>query len=651
MSNSPFITQAESLQNIQESYQLLNAKLDKKENIANKVQVINKESTEVEYPSAKSVYDFVNEYVKTENILPTSEIMTLVANNGLIPGNYYLINDFQTIYTIKGSNSAPKLTKREIKSVASPWGMLGVYDKNLVSGKEVTVTKLPDGYVGPITIGSKTNVYENYANYYFDFKNNMHLEAGFEFTYEMPRYSNGLADNLVVNDINGRPVIRPGGVLNTEVHDGTPYMLMSAEENINVPVEEIILIAKSTNEFELIGKSITYVDDIIEYKLPVEGEFSIKGTILRRSNRALEIDIPVDWRVIKYRRWRLDSDSILKLLNQNITTEESLTRVGTAFQFTAIFNTTATPDRFFVAKDLDDTSLTLDKYTKIVKFPMIVSSQSDAKDYTIFPLDENRNPLVPTIFQVGDKFSNVVFQLNSSDHNYDVLIKVQNIYNTTFVCGCEVVIKEIDNTIFLDSTYIAGSTNNSIISNSVFLITTLINAISESKIFEVLVGTSTNDYPQYLDGTAPSRWVYFANVNNSFIKNSAIGGVISFFKFIGTELSDCTLFSFTTINNPDNINYQTAIPVSFLNSIMLSMSILNRAETGNLIFESIYCDPLEIPAGPSFRDLYINNALIKNITITRNKFNKKLYYKELDINDVETIKTYATLVVPPVVTP
>ncbi|WP_431241137.1 hypothetical protein ACQ9BO_13500 [Flavobacterium sp. P21] len=400
--------------------------------------------------------------IKSPNNLSTTEVLNLVKDNKLIPGDYYLINDFQTIYTINGSDSTPPTYPRLITSYVSGYATLDAgYDYVLIVGKQVKITKLPTGYSGSLQIGQTTTISEVASNYYFKFANGMQNLMGLEFSYTTPRYSNGIPDNLVVNDSNGKPVIRPGGVLNIEVHNNTPYMNMTATENLGVPMESIMLKAKSTNEFELEGKSVTYTDDVIEYQLPTDGDIAVKGKILRRYNNALNIDIRDDWRVKRYRRWKIDSASILKVLNQDQAVT-SLTGFNGVYQFTATKSSSATPDRFYIASDLDSKSITLDEFTRVTNFTLATLSYTSAKDYPIFSLDSSHNPVNVSRMKVSGYFGNTVIQRNLGELNFSTNIDVEVLSNSTFVCSfvSEGKFIKIYDSLFLDTLQIASIFNS-----------------------------------------------------------------------------------------------------------------------------------------------------------------------------------------------
>lgn len=553
---------------------------DTKENVSNKSLTLSSQSTHEDYPSSKTVFDFVNAVVKSENKLNATEIVDLVVSKSLVPGNYYLINDFQTIYKINGSDSAPAVYTREITSFVSKYAILktGV-DENLVLGKDVVITKLPDGYTGALVVGSITTVSVNSQNYYLKFANGMQDVLGLKFEYTMPRYSNGNADNLTVNDANGKPIIRSGGVLNIDVHNGTPYMNMTAAENLSVPLESIMLRAKSTNEFELEGKSVTYIDDIIEYRLPVAGSEATKGTILRRYNNELNIDLKIDWRVQRYRRWKISDNSILKILNQDQPVS-SLTGFNGVYQFTAKLSSTATTDRFYIAADLDSLSQTIDADTKVVEFAMNARSYFDAKDFTIFKLDQNHNPVDVSMMKVSGFFGNTIIQNNTGEFNLNTHISVDLLSNTTFVCSANLEgdFVKISESLFLDTVEIRPYTKALLqIDRTKVLSYFIINSAISSVITGCVIGINTNNYDVAPNNSNPStRWVRIDTMQNSTLTNVVLGGSIPAYEFIDAIIINCTLFFYYSHNNQSSSSVFYQSRLLFTNTLMLFMSIFHR---------------------------------------------------------------------------
>ncbi|MDC7251053.1 MAG: hypothetical protein PQJ49_14180, partial [Sphaerochaetaceae bacterium] len=243
-----------------------------------------------------------------------AEIKAIKDADALIPGLTYIINDYQTEYFIEGSNSSGIVEEKEISSVVSGYAVLNNdYEYDLNVGDTVEVTELPSGYSGAVQVGDTTTVTVETSDYYFRFANNMHNTVGIKFKFFYDRY-NTIAQDIVVNDANGKPVLRPQGVINTEVHDGTPYMEQTAAENYPVPVERVVLIASDTNSFRKEGESDTFQGDYLEYDIDdtdiINDNNEVigtrKGLITRRATFDRSIDAPIDWRVFRFRRWLLD---------------------------------------------------------------------------------------------------------------------------------------------------------------------------------------------------------------------------------------------------------------------------------------------------------------------------------------------------------
>ena len=578
--------------------------------------------------------------INPDNILPTSQIVDLVQNNGLVPGNYYMINDYQTIYTINGSNSAPLLINKKISSyVASTWAMLeGGYDYNLVVGTVVKITKLPVGYSGPLVVGATTTITVESFLYYFRFANGMENVINLEFSYDIPRFSNGIANNIVVNDANGKPVIKPGGVLNTEVHNGTTYMDMTALQNLSVPVESLILRAKSTNEFELEGKSATYAGDIIEFKLPEPGSVSVKGTILRRYNRLLNIDIKADWRVQRYRRWKIDDASILKVLNKDQTTSTVTFNAGVA-QFTSVNALPENTNLFYIASTLDSKEMTLDINGKVIEFTMTVENQASAKDLPIFPLLSNHYPDNIEKIIISGNFENTVIQNNPSEVNFKTFINVSELVNTTFVSSVSIegTFFKIEKCLFLDT--ISTSTIAAVKFEQVKSLAMLfISDGTGSSLTKTIIGTTTSDYG---GGTLnESRWIYLLELTCSHLDEVAIGGALVQFIFNSTRINDSTLYFHTTLLSSAIGNLYDDSRLMFYHSYIRNKTILNRAKTSNVKIE-IQCNIANV-MDAIVRDVYINTTNYTEIEIQMNKFTKELYYMELNALNVVSVNTFAT---------
>lgn len=599
-------------------------------------------NSEDKYPSVKSVYDFVNTLIKTENTATAEELSALTEEAKLIPGNYYLLKDFQTIYTIENSNSSAIPVNLTVTSVVSGYAILNArYHYVLPAGKEVKVTELPVGYVGPIQVGDITTVSENYSNYYFRFANGLHSVVGFKISYTLPKYANGIANDIIVNDVNGKPVLRPGGVLNTEVHDGTPYMAMTAAENLGVPLEDIVLLAKTTTEFELQGKSVTYPDDIIEYQLPIPGDVAVKGKILRRSNEALSIDVAEDWRVQRFRRWKVDAASRLKLLNQDQPLT-SLTGNGTNYRYTSLNSSVGTPERFYVGIKPDSTCQALDANALLYEYVMSPEALDDAKDYPIFPLTATHYPKDVSVFRVTGTFYNSVLIGLLSSVNPTNYVKLDACSNTTFVgrASFNSPTSLCYDTLWMDSLEITTSVYNTLIINCRFLAFTVIGSSSSLKLDKVVMGIDTANYSS--NPYPATRWNQIKKSVNSELYNTVVGSALSEISFVDTIVERSALYVYYKKGLDGSPLRNNQSQCTYINCRILNTVIMHRAKYEVLNYMNIKIDVNYNSTSPyGGRDVYDRTTDLILGDVYLNDINKKLYYEAMDASDVKTVVTYA----------
>lgn len=256
------------------------------------------------------------------------EIKAIRDGDRLTPGSRYTITDYQTKYYIEGSNSSGLKIYTRIDSIFGPgaggYVVFDDYQPLLQAGMILTIDKLPDGYVGPFQEGDELECTTNFSDFYFRFEPNPaadELLVGAECSYSLPRYS-GIPDDTITNDANGRPIMQPQGVVNTDVHDGTPYMDQDSTENMAVPVETLILIAASPNSFQTVGFSGTWRGDSVWYDMDldevindnVEVIGSRPGFVYRRTDITGNFSLRVDWRAHRYRRYLLSEGHREKIL-------------------------------------------------------------------------------------------------------------------------------------------------------------------------------------------------------------------------------------------------------------------------------------------------------------------------------------------------
>jgi len=125
--------------------------------------------------------------------------------------------------------------------------------------------------------------------------------------------SGDIATNAAIEKITfGKVIMQPGGLVNTDVHNGEAYSGMTAAENPAPQPERLVLTAISENNFSPIATSDTHPGDIVEYDFFDNKVFDLngnviatrEGNVIRRKNEALKIDVNKDWRVQRYRRFR-----------------------------------------------------------------------------------------------------------------------------------------------------------------------------------------------------------------------------------------------------------------------------------------------------------------------------------------------------------
>jgi len=331
-------------------------------------------------PTVTAALDFLNAEVSGTY----DEIKALRDSGVLKPGGRYIMTDYQTQYVINGSNSTDIVVPLVIDSVFSPGGSgylifdVG-FEYRLEIGAVLTMVTLPDGYAGPINVGDTTTIRTIFDSYYFQVGtagnvNNWAVDetlVGASVKFDLVRYEN-IANDAIINDTNGKPIMKPGGVINTEVHDGTDYADMTAAENLAVPTEILALIAATPDSFQPEGFSGTFLGDTIYYDMDdtdiLDDNFQVagqrKGRIFRRINLLQTVDLECDWRVQRNRRWLLDEVSRTQFINrQHVAPSgsighleigaryliETVTSQDTAARWIAVGATTGTVGEVFTA--------------------------------------------------------------------------------------------------------------------------------------------------------------------------------------------------------------------------------------------------------------------------------------------------------------
>lgn len=400
----------------------------------------------------------------------------LVQQEKLILGQKYILSGYKTQYYIEGTNTSNKV--KEIINTATVNGF-GFYDPGLTDlkvGTPVEVVKLPTGYTGAIKEGDITNVSFTGFGIYIKFTNGLHAVNGASFKYSLQRYSNITPDDKVL-DANLKIMMQPNGVINTEVHDGTPYMQMTAAENRAVPEEEIVLTAISKNQFSTQAESLTFPGELLEYDFTdteIKNEDGIilgtrKGLITRRVSADKKININKDWRVQRYRRYKLEGEHWDNFVLNNAV-DHSVYNLGTSNAVTAA-NTNITDNHKYVLpfvevkqfyQDFSNLGETENVFLNGVdsapgiaygyrmetqeddtyKIDSVAVTANNGKDFFILPLDEQSNPTDKVQAVMVKKLENTLFLNNSSQFAKENVIEVKitdGIANSTFIAGGKIL--------------------------------------------------------------------------------------------------------------------------------------------------------------------------------------------------------------------
>ena len=529
-----------------------------------------------DYPTEQQFVDLIDSMTNESDVLlilnqisnlrhTYNELKQLVDSNSLVAGSRYILTDYQTKYYIEGTNSASEVKTNEITQQVSGYAFFNP-GLPLTVGDEVEVTFVPDGIMG-IEVGDIASVSAEFTGYYLKFSNSMQNYIGIQFKYNVLKFSIAPQyNNITILDDNNKPIIKPDGVINTEVHDGGAYMQMTADENRSVPIEEIALVAISENKFSHNALSLTYIGDILEYDFTDDKVINDSskvigarnGFIRRRINEQLNIDIDKDWRVQRYRRYRLDEDDWNKyILN---STNNDLYKINN-YNACSLSNESITDDHKYFMKVLEAKDLILD-FTKlgtenniflsgIDTAPPIVFSErfgtiaykdaySDVyvknpklgKDHFIIPLVEDYNPK-EIVDSVISKIENTIFLDYSSQYGASNPINVRatgGISNSTFFTGCSITSETIFASIFNVTSFdFLGIYNTGTIAGCSFFATGSIN--NHGYIGGVILGGAP--------GSSTNRGVTFVTIavdSLSVLYNSIIGG-----KRIGLTFNNTTL--------------------------------------------------------------------------------------------------------------
>ena len=140
--------------------------------------------------------------------------------------------------------------------------------------------------------------------------NNNQLVPGYKYILEpyISTYIIHNSDGTYIADGYGKPIMQPGGVVNTEVHDGTNYGAMVSSENPAPTPEKLLLTAASPNSFVTRADSLTFPGDTVDYDFNdtyVNATTERPGWISARYNAGNNLSISEDYRHFRgNRRWK-----------------------------------------------------------------------------------------------------------------------------------------------------------------------------------------------------------------------------------------------------------------------------------------------------------------------------------------------------------
>jgi hypothetical protein len=409
---------------------------------------------------------------------------TLVTNNQLVPGNKYILTDYQTVYQINGSDSRDRIQQHEIIGSAGSYSQFNNVPSNIAAnGDTVVCVYAPSG--ATVSTGATFTIVDYFNLAYIQFSPSITgtNNIGVKLQFQKQRYPN-VPTGSTINDINGKPVFKSGGVLNTEVHDDGPYMSMTGAENPSPVVEGLVLTALDTSTFSIFAESLTFTGDKLEYdftdtdiyddNIPPNLIGTRNGRILKRENADRTISANLDWRVQRYRRFQMDTTNWNNFLYNKIsggtsaTTASTIYNVGSTNYCTNTNPTISTDHRYVMyepyfenlytdfAKTVPDPFLsgtssapsldvgsrfpvayTTTAYSVNVTLPLSgFSGTSLIKDFNVIPISGYQATTLVDTFLVGDA-ENTVFVGNSQRYGntFNLSVKSLNgtINNSTFM--------------------------------------------------------------------------------------------------------------------------------------------------------------------------------------------------------------------------
>jgi hypothetical protein len=483
-------------------------------------------------------------------------LQALVDTNQLIVGSTYILLSYQTIYQINGSNTTGIVQLHIVIGQSSSYSQFVNVPTEIggpgnYAGVTVTVAAVVPG--STLTVGQSLTIVTWFSSSYIIFSPTVvGVNIGCTLKFEKQRYPNVTA-GATYSDAYGKPIMKPGGVLNTEVHDGGPYMSMTASENPAVLTESIILKAIDTNKFSRDAESLTFPGDKLIYDYTdnivydENGNFRANkpGTIIQRSNISGTIVMNKDWRVQRYRRYGVDSTNWSKLT----LATASVYKIGATSECT-VTNASITADHKYIASDpyIDNF---FNDFSKTIANVFLTGTNSAPS----MSAGERAN------YQIsGTEYMNVlsISSFTSSVKDFNI-IPIVNGAPTALTTKC--IVNNVNNTVFLPYSQTYGTTfnlnvesKNGDITNSTFTSLPRINNTGKINKLTVIDYITLNNFSTYNDrednaGSILNSIIlsYASYANTGEIVNTTIGGGLGFstafnnMAFINSSLFNCVI--------------------------------------------------------------------------------------------------------------
>ena len=415
--------------------------------------------------------------------LTYSGLQNLINTNSLELGRRYILANYLHKYQILGSDSGAITQYHTMIGRTAGFVQFVNVPKDIYTGATITVISVPLG--ATITVGATfsitPSIYNSSQYLLLSPGTAASSDANFGtvFAFQKQRYPNVPTDSVIL-DSNSKIVMKKGGLINTDVHDGTAYMSMTASQNPAVQTEQLVLTAISSNQFSISAESLTYPGDVVDYRfdnsdiLDEDGNslgIQRTGFIIARYNNNLGISMDKDWRTQRYRRYKIDSTN---WTNLTLTGSSStLYTLSDSKNYGNVVNNSLNDGHKYLMRFPYEDNMYLDFYLNSVA----VGTYSSYTNTDIFKNGEPETPAITASLRMAIDTSNVYnraisisFSQISLAIDYPI-IPMNGSTPKTMVK--KALISKISNTIFKDLPQLYGNSSDYFID---------INDISDSTI-------------------------------------------------------------------------------------------------------------------------------------------------------------------------